>query len=76
MDADSAPEINTLLLFTNPRASIKAPEAPFTTLESEKVKDFLRKKAKDNSFSMEKVDKVNSILLPAKEKEQTEQTEG
>jgi len=76
MDADSVPEINTLLLFTNPRASIKAPEAPFATMESEKVKDFLRKKAKDNAFPIEKVDKVNSILLPAKDKEQTEQTEG
>jgi hypothetical protein len=76
MDADSVPEVNSLLLFTNPRASIKAPEAPFATVESEKVKDFLRKKAKDNSFPMEKVDLVNKQLLPAQDKDATEQTEG
>jgi hypothetical protein len=67
MDADSVPTINPLLLFTNPKAVVKAPDAPFATVDAEKVKDFLRKKAKDNAFPVEKVDKVNAVILPQEE---------
>lgn len=76
MDADSVPDVKPLLLFTNPRAAVKAPEAPYAAMETDKVKDFLRKKAKDNAFPIEKIDQVNAVLLPPQEKEQTEQTEG
>jgi hypothetical protein len=64
MDADSVPTVNPLLLFTNPKADVKAPDAPYATVDTEKVKDFLRKKAKDNAFSPEKVAQVNAVIMP------------
>ncbi len=65
MDADKVPTVNPLLIFTNPKAKVDAQNAPFATVEAEKVKDFLRKKAKDNAFSLEKVQQVNSVILPS-----------
>lgn len=62
MDADKIPTINPLLLFTNSQASVKVTDAPYATVEAEKVKDFLRKKAKDNAFPLEKVEEVNSVI--------------
>ncbi len=64
MDADSVPTVNPLLLFTNPKADVKAPDAPYATMDADKAKDFLRKKAKDNAFSIEKIEKVNAVILP------------
>ncbi len=63
MDADKIPTINPLLLFTNSQASVKVVDAPYATVEAEKVKDFLRKKAKDNAFPLEKVEEVNSVIV-------------
>lgn len=63
MDADKIPTINPLLLFTNSQASVKVTDAPYATVEAEKVKDFLRKKAKDNAFPLEKVEEVNSVIV-------------
>jgi hypothetical protein len=64
MDADSIPAINALVVFTNPKAEVKAPEAPYPTVTAEKMKDFLRKKAKDNAYPPEFADKINSAILP------------
>lgn len=64
MDADSIPAVNAMIIFTHPKAEVKAPEAPFPTMAAEKMKDFLRKKAKDNAFPIESVDKVNAALIP------------
>ena len=75
MDVDSVPEIKPLLLFTHPRVTMKAQDAPYATVESEKVKDFLRKKAKDNAFPLEKINKVNEAILPTKESEEAEVSE-
>lgn len=63
MDTEKIPTINPLLLFTNPKASVKVTDAPYATVEAEKVKDFLRKKAKDNAFPLEKVEEVNSVIV-------------
>jgi hypothetical protein len=67
MDADSVPTVNPLLLFTNPKADVKAPDAPYATVDTEKVKDFLRKKAKDNAFPPDKVAQVNAVIMPDSE---------
>lgn len=64
MDSESVPEVNPLLIFTNPKSTVKAQNAPFATVDSEKVKDFLRKKAKDNAFPLEKVNRVNAVIMP------------
>lgn len=73
MDADSVPAVNPLLLFTNPKASVKTPEAIYATVESDKVKDFLRKKAKDNAFPLEKIEQVNAVILPQTSTTETEE---
>lgn len=64
MDADSVPTVHPLLLFTNPKVTVKAPDAPYATVDADKVKDFLRKKAKDNAFPLEKVNQINAVILP------------
>lgn len=64
LDADTIPTVNALVVFTNPKTEVKAPEAPYPTMAAEKMKDFLRKKAKDNAFPPEYADKVNAVLLP------------
>ncbi|MEI8131981.1 MAG: hypothetical protein WCG34_06070 [Leptolinea sp.] len=64
MDADSIPTVNALTVFTNPKTEVKAPDAPYPTMAAEKMKDFLRKKAKDNAFPPESADKVNAALIP------------
>jgi hypothetical protein len=71
MDADSVPTVTPILLFTNPKVVVKAADAPYPTVDAEKAKDFLRKKAKDNAFSLEKVEKVNAVILPAENKEES-----
>jgi hypothetical protein len=67
MDADSIPPINAMVIFTNPKSEVKAPEAPYPTMVADKMKDFLRKKAKDNAFPPELADKVNAVFLPKAE---------
>ena len=65
MEDGSVPEVKPMLLFTNPKVDVKAPDAPYAAVDAEKVKDFLRKKAKDNAFPLEKVNQVNSVIMPA-----------
>lgn len=65
MEGDAVPTVNPLLLFTNSKAAVKVQDAPFATVESEKVKDFLRKRAKDNAFPLERVEQVNAVIMPA-----------
>ena len=40
-------------MFTNSKVTIEAAEAPIPTLTAEKLKDFIRKQAKDNAFPNE-----------------------
>lgn len=46
-------EVKAALVFTNPKVTIEAAEAPIPTLTAEKLKDFIRKQAKDNAFPNE-----------------------
>ncbi|NLF51308.1 MAG: hypothetical protein GX577_09255 [Leptolinea sp.] len=64
MDEDKVPTVNPLLIFTNPKAKVDALDAPYATVGADKVKDFLRKKAKDNAFPLERVQQVNAVILP------------
>lgn len=47
------PEVQAALVFTNPKASIDAPEAPYVTLDVEKLKDFIRRRAKEAPVRLE-----------------------
>jgi len=41
------PEVRPVLVFTNPKASVDAPDAPYITLEVDKLKDAVRRRAKE-----------------------------
>jgi hypothetical protein len=52
---DQRPPINTALVFMNDKAEIEADQAPCPTLKLSKLKEFIRKKAKENAFPPEVV---------------------
>ena len=59
------PNIQSALVFTNPNVQINISEednAPVTSLPVAKLKDFIRKTAKSDSFSMEKVKLIQETL--------------
>ncbi len=59
---DDLPPLNAALLFYDPRAEIQADEAPLPTLKIEQLKDFLRKRAKENPFPPEQVKRITDLL--------------
>ena len=64
MDADSIPEINAALVFTNPRTEIQIPEdetPPAETIQVVKLKDTVRK-SKNKSLPAEKVKQIQAII--------------
>jgi hypothetical protein len=56
------PEVQAALVFTSPKASVDAPEAPFATLEVEKLKDFIRRRAKEVPIHVEELQPLIKIL--------------
>ncbi|GAB4492157.1 MAG: hypothetical protein Fur0016_26500 [Anaerolineales bacterium] len=59
---DDLPPLNAALLFYDPRAEIQADEAPHPTLKIDQLKDFLRKRAKENPLPPEQVKRILDIL--------------
>jgi hypothetical protein len=59
---DDLPPLNASLAFFDPRAVLQADEAPFPTLKLDDLKDFLRKKAKENPLSPAQLKKVIDAL--------------
>lgn len=59
---DSLPPLNAALLFFDPRAEIQVDEAPHPTIKIEQLKDFLRKRAKQNPFPPEQVKRITDLL--------------
>ncbi len=59
---DDLPPLNAALLFYNPRADIQADEAPHPTMKIDQLKDFLRKRAKENPFPPEQVKRITDLL--------------
>ena len=61
--SDSAiPEIRPALVFTNPKANIAAEETPIPALTPGKLKDFIRKKAKESPLSPDQLEVLKSSL--------------
>jgi hypothetical protein len=56
------PPINVALVFTNPKAEIDAQNAPIPTLPAEKLKDYLRKVAKESPVADEPIKLLQSSL--------------
>jgi hypothetical protein len=59
---DSMPSVQTMILFTNPKASVQAQEAPVPTMHVDKLKDFIRRKAKEEPANLETIRQVQEIL--------------
>lgn len=59
---EDLPPLNASLLFYDPRAEIQADDAPFPTLKLDQLKDFLRKRAKENPLPPEQVKRILDIL--------------
>jgi len=56
------PEINSVLIFTNEKANVEAADAPVATIPIGKLKDFLRKRAKENITASVLIDKIRTVL--------------
>ncbi len=62
LDGDSQPPVHALILFTNPKANVQVQEAPIPTMHVDKLKDFVRRKAKEEPANLEKIRQVQEIL--------------
>jgi hypothetical protein len=56
------PPINAMLVFTNDKASIEVSEAPVPTLPAKKMKDFIRKTARDFPADMASITTVKDLF--------------
>lgn len=61
------PPVQVALIFTSEKANIQADEAPVPTLAAGKLKDFIRRKAKETPAPIESI-KLLQKLLPEEEK--------
>jgi len=52
---EELPPIQPMILFTHPKAIVQAQEAPIATLHVDKLKDFLRRRAKEQPADMEQI---------------------
>lgn len=59
---DSQPNIRTVIVFTSPKATVQAQDAPVPTMHVEKLKDFIRRKAKEEPANMQAVRQVQDLL--------------
>jgi hypothetical protein len=60
-DGDT-PEVQAALVFTNEKTEVEADNAPIATLPARKLKDHLRKIAKNKPISPERLEQVKEIL--------------
>lgn len=61
-EADELPPIQTAIVFTSDRAEIQVEAAPIPTLPIKKLKDFIRKAAKDAPLAKPVYDQVKALL--------------
>ncbi len=59
---EEAPPVQAALVFTNPAVEINAEEAPVPTLPAKKLKEFIRKQAKQKSLSQSQADTVRRLI--------------
>ena len=63
------PQVNSLLLFANPKVELKVEDAPLPALTPKDLKDFLREKTKDKTIGELTLDSIRKAL-PQAEKEE------
>jgi hypothetical protein len=62
------PAIQNILVFTNPKANVQAPEAPIPTLVIDKLKEFIRKRPKESALPQDCIKLLQDTFpKPAKE---------
>lgn len=61
-EGENIPPIKTMLVFLAPDIEIEAEGAPIPTLQAKKVKDHLRKFAKEKPFPQMELEKVKAVL--------------
>ena len=59
---EQMPNIRSAIVFTSPKANVQVENSPIPTLHVDKLKDFLRRKAKEQPASLEKVRQVAELL--------------
>jgi hypothetical protein len=68
-EGTEVPQVNSLLLFANPKVELKVDGAPLPALTPKDLKDFLREKTKDKTIGELTLDTVRKAL-PQAEKEE------
>jgi len=56
------PEVQPLIVFINPKASVQVAESPTPAMHVEKMKDFMRRRLKTQSVSMNIIENVEEVL--------------
>jgi hypothetical protein len=59
---DDAPEINAVMVLTDPRTEVNADDAPRPTMKVKELKEFLRKYAKEHPLPAEQVKRITAAL--------------
>ena len=61
-DGQEIPPIHAALVFTDPRAEIKADDAPIPTIKIEQLKELIRKNAKQDPFPAAEIKRITAVL--------------
>ena len=69
-DGTEIPDIQAALIFSNPDVVIQADEAPYPTLPAKKLKELIRRTAKEKSLSPEIVSIIQNTISPLDESDQ------
>jgi hypothetical protein len=59
---ENLPEVQAALIFTSERSELQADNAPYPTLSLKKLKEFIRKTAKNKPISVDLAEKINQAL--------------
>lgn len=59
---EDLPPVRPLILFTNPKAIVQVQDAPIPTLHIDKLKDFIRRRAKEQPVDIEQIYQLQDLL--------------
>lgn len=59
---DKQPAVHTMIVFTNPKATVQVQDAPLPAMHVDKLKDFVRRMAKEMPANLETVRQVQELL--------------
>ena len=68
-EGTEVPQVNTLLLFANPKVELKVADAPLPALTPKELKDFLREKSKEKPLGELTLDTIRKALPKADKEE-------